>query len=95
MAQRGLADTGIAPDQGESGEAARALPDLLVQAGKRLERRLLRHAQIEADPIGQRTVIDRFACGRPVSSAPDRHLPIASRHNVPPKSRPARPPVIN
>ena len=54
-----LADAGIARDQCQSGEPAWAFADLLRKVGERLKGSFLRHAQIEADPVRERTKIDR------------------------------------
>ena len=49
---------GLLADQGERREAAGPHADLLRQPRERLERGVLRHAQVEADPLLQRTVVD-------------------------------------
>ena len=54
-----LADAGIARDQCQSGKPARAFADLLRKEGERLKGSLLRHAQVETDPMRERTKIDR------------------------------------
>ena len=80
-AERGLADAGILADQGERREAAGSHADLLRQPGERLERGVLRHAQVEADPVLQRTEVDtahgasRTALSR---AAPLRMAPLPS-----------------
>src|SRR5262249_45606868 len=51
---------GIVADQGERGEAPGLDPDLLRQPRERLERGVLRHPQVEADPVLQRAVVDRL-----------------------------------
>ena len=57
-AQHRLADAGVAADQRQESEAARRQVDLADLAGERLEGGDLRHAQVEADPVRQRTVVD-------------------------------------
>src|SRR4026209_1503733 len=54
-----LADAGIARDQCQSGEPAWAFADLLRKVGESLESSLLRHTEVEADPVREWTKIDR------------------------------------
>ena len=57
-AEHGLADAGVAADEGEQRKAAGRKIDLADLAGEGLERGDLRHAQMEAEPIRQRAIVD-------------------------------------
>ena len=79
-AKFGLADAGIARDQRQSGEPTGALADLLRAARKGLKCGFLRHAQIKADPMGERTEIDRHGHGFAVLAATATACPVCPVH---------------
>ena len=74
---------GIARDQRQRGETARTFADFQRAAGERLERGLLCHAQIEADPMGERAEIERFGKGFAVPAAAASAGAIGSVHFQP------------
>ena len=80
--QDGLADAGVAGDQGQGGETAGAFSDLLRAARKGLESGFLRHAQIEANPGTERTEIYRQAKGFTVPAASTAANAIRSVHRA-------------
>src|SRR4029079_5158540 len=71
-----LADAGIARDQSQSSEPPRPFADLRRKVGERLESSLLRHAEVEADPMREWTKIDRQANGFAVPAAPAAACPV-------------------
>src|SRR6185312_7299535 len=77
----------VAADQHQRGETAGTLADLLRPPGERLERSLLRHPQVEADPSGQRAEIDirRRRAAVPVAA---HEPPLACHRDRPRPSRP-------
>ena len=81
MREFGLADARIARDQRQCGKTPGVLADFLRTAREGLERRLLRHAQVEADPAPERTEIDRYGNGFAILAAPHTLLLFARRHH--------------